>query len=101
MFFTPAPVLLPEAITLKDKFNRLRACLEAEMGIRWQQYFSCNQRKVQLGIYYDFSYWIDQNMMVNQNVNLDLATGNSFVTNITKYGDLQLQGLRINAEIVF
>ncbi len=101
VFFTPAPVLLPEAITLKDKFNRLRACLEAEMGIRWQQYFSCNQRKVQLGIYYDFSYWIDQNMMVNQNVNLDLATGNSFVTNITKYGDLQLQGLRINAEIVF
>lgn len=101
VIFNPAPVLLPEVITLSDEFYRVRACIETELGIKWQQYFSCNRRRIQLGAYYDFSYWIDQNMMVNQNAILDLTTGNSFVTNITKYGDLQLQGLRVNAEIDF
>ena len=101
VLFFPAPTLLPEVITLRDDFYRVRACIETELGVKWQQYFNCNRRRVQLGLYYDFSYWIDQNMLANQNVILDATTGNSFVTNITKYGDLQLQGLRVNAEIDF
>ncbi|MBX7067514.1 MAG: hypothetical protein K1X28_09815 [Parachlamydiales bacterium] len=99
--FDPAPNIVPETVNIHDQTFRVRTCIETELGIKWQQYFSCDRRRVQLGVYYDFSYWIDQNVMLNQNLSLDLQTGNSFVTNISKYGDLQLQGLRVNAELNF
>lgn len=95
-FFT----LIHEKIMLKDNFYRLRPAIEMEIGARWQHFFSDKMRRVLFGAYYGFAYWFQQNIMVNEFVILD-QNFNSFLTNLPTTGDLQLQGLRIEAEINF
>ena len=92
--------ILGESIYINRRYYRLRTALESELGIRLQKFFSNDTRRVVFGAYYGFSYWMRQNQMFNQFLELD-ATGNSLITNLPTSGDLQLQGLRIELGVDF
>lgn len=98
---TPAPLVIPETITVKKRYFRVRPVLEGDFGARWQRFFKDKTRRASIGAYYALSYWFQQNAMFNQFLNLDLQTGNAFITNLPLLGDLQMQGLRIAFEFDF
>jgi hypothetical protein len=94
------PTPLREIINLNQHYYRLRTALETEIGFRSQTFFNNDKRRVVLGAYYGFSYWLRQNEMVNQFLVFN-TTGDVFLTNLPTSGDLQLQGLRIELEVDF
>lgn len=95
------PVELPETIFFQKEYFRLRPVLEAEVGLKWQRFFHDRKRKASIGAYYGFSYWFNQNVLINEFLNIDLTSGNSFVTLLPLDGSLQLQGLRVEAALEF
>lgn len=99
-FFPQPSFLIHETIHFNDQYYRLRPALETEIGVSWGRFFDNDKRRVSLGAYYGFTYWFEQNAMVNEFVILD-SNFNSFVTLLPTQGDLQLQGLRIEAQLDF
>ena len=95
------PVEIPETIFFRKEYFRLRPVLEAEVGLKWQRFFHDRKRKASIGAYYGFSYWFNQNALVNEFLTLDLTSGNSFFTLLPLEGSLQLQGLRVEAALEF
>ena len=98
--FTPGPgILITESVHMNNKHHRIRTALETELGFRYQTFFSNETKRFMLGAYYGFSYWFNQNALVNQFINLDAQGATTTV--LPAKGDLQLQGLKIGLELDF
>ncbi|HAB99887.1 MAG TPA: hypothetical protein DCE71_08705 [Parachlamydiales bacterium] len=95
------PLLILESVSFHKSFFRVRPALETEIGIRWQMFFSNEERRAMIGAYYGLSYWFNQNMLVNEFLSLDIPSGNSLLTPFPVEGDLQLHGLRIEGRFDF
>lgn len=98
--FFPAPaIFITETINISNKHHRMRSAMETELGFRYQTFFYNETKRFSLSAYYGFSYWFNQNALINEMVVIN-GQG-ALVTDLPIVGDLQLQGLKIGLELDF
>ncbi len=98
-FFQTTNILIREIFKEAEHLHRLNVNLESKIGLQWQTFFHRNRFRVCIGAFYDFSYWFNQNQLVNQIAVLDPVAITRILGVERNDGDLQLQGGRL--EICF
>jgi hypothetical protein len=93
--------LIPENIHTKQNLTRISPNLESKAGLQWQTFFNADRCRLSLGAFYNLVYWFRQNQIINTVVLFNPATQNSYVNELRTYGDLQLQGVSVEARIEF
>lgn len=98
--------LVPLEGTLTDKYNRVRASFQEDIGVQWARWFGKYQLLVRVG--YELSQWIDQNDFINVLSTTDTQpVGNLVIENISSNSlvrqgkNLMFQGITARVEFTF
>lgn len=98
--FEGTTIHILESVNMLDHPHKIRPNIDTQMGIRWQRRFCNDAYSLQIAASYIFSYWFRQNELMNQTGVVD-AIFNSYLTTVSQSGDLQLQGLVVDARFDF
>lgn len=103
-----APSVIPEMVSVKDRYQTVRPALETELGLEWEKSFCQDRFKLLIGAYYQLSFWFRQNEFVNEFSSrsvVPLAQSVLAIDQPTMYvnmeGNLSYQGGRFQVAIAF
>jgi hypothetical protein len=97
---TKATAHLLDAVTQSDRdFNRIRANLEAAIGLQWETCFNEGRQRLAIETGYQLNEWFRQNELMRTDSAIAVPPlGSNVVNNVRvvnrhEHGDLQLQGV--------
>lgn len=99
--FVGSSTNISETIKIKTSRDMIRANIEGQVGLKWQQYFHHDQFRFGFATLYSFSYWFRQNNMINQLASFAPNLQQPAVSEVVRSGDLQLQGVNFQLELDF
>ncbi len=99
--FVGSSTSISEAVKIKAARDMIRANVEGQLGLKWQQYFHQDKFRFGFSTLYSFSYWFRQNNSINQLASFAPNLQQPAVSEVINSGDLQLQGVNFQLEFDF